>query len=435
MNWKSRLTGLIAAVTITAFAMQSAATESPAAGKNTTQDYFTTFRGKVVDSESGQPLIFATVALQHSNIATVTNIDGEFVIKIPNDDKGKGLEFSYIGYTNKVVPFSEMRENGFRNSISLSPARIALQEITIRPVSAEEIVEKAISSFHLNYTNLPNLMTGFYRETIKKNRTYVAIGEAVVEIFKAPYHSDLRLDAIRIYKGRKGSDVTRMDTVLFKLQGGPVTSLQMDLVKYPEAILTREAMEIYDYKLLNIVMIDDEPHYVVEFIQKPEYDTPMFLGKFYIHTSRYAVKEVEFSLNLENIEEAKNLFIRKKPLGMDVTPEVASYRVSYRESEGKYYFAYSRAEVKFMVDWKRRLFNSNYTTMSEIAITDRTTEEVIKFAGKERMRYTDVFSEQVSSFTDPEFWGDYNVIEPDQSIDAAIRRLSRKLRFSDLEEK
>ncbi|MBM3419936.1 MAG: carboxypeptidase-like regulatory domain-containing protein [Bacteroidetes bacterium] len=435
MITSKRLTGVIAAVITTVLAVQLYAADIAAKVKNDSQDYFTTFRGKVVDSETGQPLVFATVALQQSNIATVTNIDGEFVIKIPNEEKGKGLEFSYIGYTNKTVPFSEMRENGYRNNISLVPARIALQEVTIRPISPAEIIEKAISSFHENYTNLPNLMTGFYRETIKKNRNYVAIGEAVVEIFKAPYHSDLRLDAIRIYKGRKGSDVTRMDTVLFKLQGGPVTSLQMDLVKYPESILTREAMEFYDYKLVNIIMIDDNPHYVVEFEQKPEYEIPLFLGKFYIQTSNFAVREVEFSLNLTNMEEAKNLFIRKKPLGMDVTPEVASYRVSYRENDGKYYFAYSRAEVKFIVDWKRRLFNSTYTTMSEIAITDRTAEEVIKFAGKERVRYTDVFSDKVDSFSDPEFWGDYNVIEPDQSIEAAIRRLSRRLRFSDLEEK
>jgi hypothetical protein len=37
----------------------------------------------------------------------------------------------------------------------------------------------------------------------------------------------------------------------------------------------------------------------------------------------------------------------------------------------------------------------------------------------------------VSAFADPEFWGDYNVIEPDQSIESAIRRIARKVKFSD----
>jgi len=432
----NHFSGLFAAVLLILLTFQTVNAESGIFGKESDpQDYYTTFRGRVIDSETNQPLIFATLTVTQSNIATVTNIDGEFVIKVPNEDKNKGLEFSYIGYSSKVVPFSEMRENGYRNIVSLDPARISLQEITVTPISPREIVEKAISAFNTNYTNVPNLMTGFYRETIRKGRNYVAIGEAVVEIFKAPYRSDLRLDAIRIYKGRKGTDVTRMDTVLFKLQGGPVTAMHLDLVKYPEMILTREAIQYYDYVLSNIIMIDDRLHYVVDFVQKPEYDIPLFYGKLFIDSKNYAVKEVEFSLNVSNVEQARALFIRKKPLGMDVTPEVATYRVIYRESEGKYYFAYSRAEVKFIVNWRRRLFNSNYTTMSEIAVTDRTTEEVIKFAGRERVRSTDVFSDKVSSFSDPDFWGDYNVIEPDQSIESAIRRLSRRLRFSDFDDR
>ena len=118
---------------------------------------------------------------------------------------------------------------------------------------------------------------------------------------------------------------------------------------------------------------------------------------------------------------------------MKVTPEIATYRTKYRQQNGKWHFAYSRAEVKFKVDWNKKLFNTYYTTMSEIAITDRTDQEVIKFAGKEKIRYNDVFSEKVTAFTDKEFWGEYNVIEPDQSIESAIERLSKKLKFSDRE--
>ena len=65
------------------------------------------------------------------------------------------------------------------------------------------IVEKAISNISKNYANVPNLMTAFYRETIRKRRTYVSIGEAVVEIFKAPYATTCALMPARIYKGRK----------------------------------------------------------------------------------------------------------------------------------------------------------------------------------------------------------------------------------------
>lgn len=395
------------------------------------QEDYITLKGKVVDAETGLPLVFASVAVEGTNIAIVTNIDGEFTLKIPNDVTAKNLEVTYLGYRNKNVAIASMRDNGYKNMISMETAPIPIREIIVKPVDPEDIVRKAIGMIPRNYESVPNLMTAFYRETIRKNRTYVSIGEAVVEIFKAPYNSDIRFDGSRIYKGRKSSDVEKMDTVLFKLQGGPVNSLQLDIAKNTEAILTHEAMDYYNYSISSVIEIDGKAHYVIDFIQKPDVDIPLFMGSLYINMETFAVSEAEFGFNLEDKEAAASIFIRKKPLGMEVIPEIATYRTKYREQDGKLYFAYSRAEVKFKVDWKKKLFNTYYTTMSEIAITDRTDQEVIKFAGKERIKYSDVFSEKVMDFTDPNFWGDYNVIEPDQSIESAIRKLSRKLKFSD----
>jgi hypothetical protein len=33
----------------------------------------------------------------------------------------------------------------------------------------------------------------------------------------------------------------------------------------------------------------------------------------------------------------------------------------------------------------------------------------------------------VEGFNDPDFWGDYNVIEPEQPIENAIKRIQRNL--------
>lgn len=425
---------LVTLLLLSAFTVQSLYAVDVNGKKKIDQQSMLVFKGKVVDAETGAPLVFASVAVKESNVATITNIDGEFLIKIADTQTARNLEVTYLGYKNKVIPLIELKEDGYKNVISMITAPIPIKEIIVKPIDPEGIVKNAISRIGKNYVEEPNLMTAFYRETIRKNRTYVSIGEAVVEIFKAPYNNDLRFDGARIYKGRKGSDVQKMDTVLFKLQGGPVTVLQLDIVKNTEWILTVDAMKYYDYSLSSVVEIDNRPHYVIMFKQKPSVDVPLFMGNFYIDTETFALTEAEFGYNLEDKAAVSSIFIKKKPLGMEVTPEVATYRVKYRQQDGKLYFAYSRAEVKFKVNWKKRLFNTYYTTMSEIAVTDRTNEEVIKFTGKEKLRYTDVFSDKVESFKDPEFWGDYNVIEPDQSIEAAIRRLSRKLKFSDRKE-
>jgi hypothetical protein len=203
------------------------------------------------------------------------------------------------------------------------------------------------------------------------------------------------------------------------------------MVKNPEQIITEDAMKYYDYKLTGVVEVDSRPAFVIEFVQKPDVDMPLFLGKLYIDTKTYALTQAEFGFNLADKDAATALFIKKKPLGMSVTPEVATYLVKYRQQDDKYYFTYSRAEVKFKVNWKKKLFKTNYTIMSEMAVTDRTDQEVIKFAGKDKLKTTDIFLEEVSAFADPEFWGEYNVIEPDQSIETAIHKLAKKVKFSD----
>jgi hypothetical protein len=78
------------------------------------------------------------------------------------------------------------------------------------------------------------------------------------------------------------------------------------------------------------------------------------------------------------------------------------------------------------VKWKRKLFNTNFTTMSELAITDRTYEGIEKFTFRDRFKANDVMGDKVYIFFDQDFWEGYNVIEPDQSIETAIRRLNRK---------
>ena len=422
---------LIAAVLLLAFMAQTASAGNLTRDKKNVQQNLIVIKGKVIDSESRSPLVFATVAIKESNVAIVTNIDGEFTLKVSDVSNSKTLEVSYVGYKNKTILLSELKDNGSKNVIALESAPIPIKEIVVKPLDPVSIVQKAISNISKNYESVPNLMTAFYRETIRKNRTYVSIGEAVVEVFKAPYANDMRFDATRIYKGRKNTDVEKMDTVLFKLQGGPVSVLELDLAKNTESVLTYDAMQNYNYKLTGVVEIDNKPHYVIEFLQKPSVEMPLFMGSLYIEMDSYAITEAEFGFNLANKEAAQSIFIRKKPLGMKVIPEIATYRTKYREQGGKWHFEYSRAEVKFKVDWNKKLFNTYYTTMSEIAVTDRTDQEVIKFAGKDKVKYNDVFSDKVTSFTDKEFWGDYNVIEPDQSIESAIRRLSRKLKFSD----
>jgi hypothetical protein len=220
--------------------------------------------------------------------------------------------------------------------------------------------------------------------------------------------------------------VEKMDTVLFKVQGGPNTTILLDVMKNPYILLSTEYADIYDFYLSDVISIDDKLHYVVSFNQKPYVDEPFYNGKLYVEMQSLAITEAEFELNTQNKEEAARLFIQRKPMGMNIIPEKAVYRAKYTIEDNHWYFSYARAEVKFKVDWNKKLFNTTYSTMSELAITDRSSEQIEKFTNKDRFKFTDVMDEKVYIFFDQDFWEGYNVIEPDQSIESAIRRLNRK---------
>ena len=77
---------IISVFVLAAFAMQTANAGMIKDKKKKDQQTFTTIKGKVVDKETLNALVFASVTLKETNIATVTNIDGEFMIKIPENE-------------------------------------------------------------------------------------------------------------------------------------------------------------------------------------------------------------------------------------------------------------------------------------------------------------------------------------------------------------
>lgn len=270
-------------------------------------------------------------------------------------------------------------------------------------------------------------MTAFYRESIRKGRNYVSLSEAVVDIQKQPYDS-YRNDLAKLYKARKQTDYTKLDTLVFKLMGGPYNNLYLDIVKHPDIVFTDEMFRKYYFTFDRIEWMDDRLIYVVNFNHYPTKDEALYSGKFYIDATTMALKTAIFSLNLQNEEKATDMFIRKKPLNAKVTTIQADYRMDYIEKDGKWYYAYSRIELGMKINWKKKLFNSNYYSAIEMAVTDRESgsdNKAIKF--RERLRSNVIISETADGFSDPDFWGPLNVIEPDKPIEAAIRKIQRNL--------
>ena len=46
----------------------------------------------------------------------------------------KTLEVSYVGYKNKTIPLTELKDNGSKNIIELVSAPIPIKEIVVKPL-------------------------------------------------------------------------------------------------------------------------------------------------------------------------------------------------------------------------------------------------------------------------------------------------------------
>jgi len=386
---------------------------------------YKSYSGKILDDKTSKPIVFANVVLKGTNIGTVTNADGEFIIKAPADWEVEGLEITHLGYESKSLELALLKEKD--NQIKLKSAAVAIEEVTVSYGDPEELLRKAIRNIPANYSNQPVMLKAFYRETIKQNRNYVGVAEAVVDIYKAEYQK-VSSDRTHIYKGRKSQDVHKMDTIVVKLQGGPFISLMLDIAKHPGDILTPAFMSMYDYSYGGMTSVQDRQTMIIKFEPKQYVDDPLYEGRIFLGTDNLAIIGVDFKLDEDKISEAAELFIRRKPSSMKVEIESANYLTKYRIYEGTWYLSYVRSELDFKCRWKKKMFSSKYAVMSEMAITDVEKENVTKIKLNQAARYSDVLAEQVNQFQDPDFWGNDNIIKPDESIEEAIDKLSRKLK-------
>ncbi len=381
--------------------------------------------GKVINTENGNPVMFASVFVQGTHIGTVSNSEGQFILKVPKRYECQKIGFSSMGYKTVLVAVEAM--TGRKNIIRMVPDVIPLAPVVVEKLDPLVLIKEYRRRIKENYGRQAAMMTAFYRETVKKRNKYLSVGEAVLDVYKAPY-SSIESDRVRIYKGRKAEYVTKEDTLMMKLQGGPVTIVMLDVVKNPGDILSPSAVGYYDFSMGGEVMIDGRLSYVIRFDQKDTVNIPLYKGIIYMDKETYAIAAVEFSLSPKQLDKAARYMIIRKPPGLTVDVLGGSYLVKYRCQDKRWMLNYVRIETRFRCKWEKKVFRSVYAITSEAAITDVDSRNVTKPRFRETARKTDIFIEKTSAFRDPEFWGEDNVIQPEESIQTAIRKISRKLK-------
>ncbi|MBN2613318.1 MAG: carboxypeptidase-like regulatory domain-containing protein [Bacteroidales bacterium] len=383
-----------------------------------------TITGTIIDRQTQKPVPFANICIVGKSLGSVSNMQGEFVMKVPGSLWNNNLGISFIGYKTYIRPLSEIHN---QHVFELETDYIPIQEVIIRQTEPLLLLKAALKKIPENYNVNPSVLTSFYRETIERGNEFMSITESVLETYKTGYGKAQENDQIRVLKGRKSQNINTGDSLLVKLKAGLNTTILLDIVKNPADFLQEEYFEVYDYQMADIISDNDRETYVIVFKQKEHIGEPLYQGRIYIDVKNLAIKNFEFSLSKEGIEKTGDRFVVKKPRWLVVKPVEANYRVSYREFGQKYYLNFVRSETDFRMRKKRQIFSSIYRSRLEMVITDIDTTEVKKFRYREIARPETIFTDLIHQKPET-YWEDYNYIKPDESLEDAVKKLNRSIK-------
>ena len=374
-------------------------------------------RGRVKDAQTGRALESVHVSVPGRHYATVTNADGEFVLK--SDTPIDAVLFTFLGYKSQRVSAKDQM------SVALVREAITLPEALIIGGDPIDILQEALSLLPETYCPQPELLECFYRETVQKRSRYTYVAEAVARLYRDQFEqSPYNHDASALEKSRLLVSQRRSDTLSVKTQGGPQMALNCDFLKNPELLFSPSELNLYRLEMQTPVRIGDRLQYVIRLT--PAVDAPyaLYHALVYIDRENLTFTRIEASLDMSDRSKAIHAILVSKPMSLRFFPEEASVVLNYRPVGNKIRLEYFRSTIRFACDWRKRLFKTHYTAVNELVVTD-VRPEAVPISRKERFRTTDYLNDKAQEFLDPDFWKDYNIIEPSESLEHAINRLKK----------
>jgi len=376
------------------------------------------FHGKIIDRQDKEALPYASISVLGSTIGTISNSEGEFLLKLPEILSQDTILISCLGYRQFRQPVSEI--DSAKVTIHLQSVAVQLKEIKVTVINPEEIISKIVSKIPLNYPRDPEVMTSFYREVLKQDSKYIDVAEALMEIRKSPYGNTLMQDKIKFIKGRKSLNVKPFQYVDFKIQGGPYYITKLDVVKTIDSFLDPEFRDFYKYTLDAIIELNDRDTYEIKFKPKDKVDYPCYQGTMYVDMSSFALVQAEFSLSRSGLKFAQESLIKKKPKDFYVRPVNVRYKVSYRRVNNNWHFNNAMASIDFRVKSKKDKINSTFHSISELQITESKPDDGTHYKRNDLFSPKDIFTEIITTYNE-NFWEDYNTIVPTEDLREAIR--------------
>lgn len=146
-----------------------------------------TISGKIIDSESEEPMSFVNIYDKTTNQGVYTNDEGFFKFEGLNSNT-KQVIISSMGYKTIEKPLSDFTKNETL-TIALEPESYIMEEVVLVNKSLRDIVKNLVESSKERLDRSIKL-EAYYREFVKVNGQYSKFADGLIDYYLKPKRKD-----------------------------------------------------------------------------------------------------------------------------------------------------------------------------------------------------------------------------------------------------
>ncbi|TYA54741.1 carboxypeptidase-like regulatory domain-containing protein [Formosa maritima] len=444
----------------------------------------TELKNSVLDAETFLPLESASVYVKNTTIGTITNVDGKFILVVPERYQSDTLVISSIGFKSYKIPVNEF-DSTF--DVYLEPDVASLDEVLLvaetRPKTGNDIMLRALERLPENLPDSSYLQKGFLRHKERNKKEFKWLIESAITLYDSSSAVSDEYLKINVDQVRKSYDLRDVDSLLaytsylknqaknIKLQSRNLkrdtieTASLIKAIKWNDnringletlfhgklnlvrnyasakALFGENVLNLHQFKLDTILVENERKIYKIKISKSFDFinletkgiynDGYQANGWIYIYWDSYAIKRIEYELVAASSAQKS----RSKTLyDTDINHKLV---ISYKEYQDKMYLNYVYYETPKLVnvgvaidDPKTEIDESTvnkderyYYTVQEILFTEIITNPDDIARAIENGWDADLFSPKPYN---KDFWKNYNTLLESKEEEKLIQDLTKR---------
>jgi len=388
---------------------------------STAQDYWQ-IKGIVTNSETREPLPYANLRIVNKSFGTISNQQGQFIIRLPAEFRSDTVSISHLGFKKQILPLDQVKTESI--TIILEPEVYELKEVTAQGLTARGLMQRCLEKIPDNYPAQVVGMTAFYRETIRENGLPIQSVEAVLGLNKRSYSNDKKNDRMVLLKGRQNKEVYESRVWEYvNFVDGPYEALESDVCKYPDDFITLpktrfnfldpKHFRFYDYSFLEVPGQAGEEYYLIRIIPPAGKKRAVLEGEIYIDKLSSAIIRIDYRINPYHIKRTSvvDIYTESELNKLDIYSQTNSFdcSVNYRQYKGKWFLDYVRINYNFHLLWLDDHYLAEIDNTIQFVITDFDMDRLYTTKYGKLIKRKFPLPQQLGK-PDDSFWENYNYL-------------------------